>query len=205
MEVSKILTGNYVSHLLLKIIEVGAGPYIGFPKCPNVEELRSVWDKSKNLNLHPMTVMASIMNDEKEALKFYSRCKLSNYDRNLLMFIVQKRAVKSEKFHYYKELYFKTEGKPSDVRVYIEELFKYFSDIGLLHEFKSWEPPEFPLNGNLLREWGVPQGRLMGFVMKLLKQEWLDSEFQKTEEDLHKSLPAILEELRQKKLEQKCK
>ncbi|CAH1388636.1 unnamed protein product [Nezara viridula] len=46
LELSKILSGNYVSSIIQSIISVGAGPYIGFPPTPSVGELISVWERS---------------------------------------------------------------------------------------------------------------------------------------------------------------
>lgn len=193
LELSKILGGNYVSSIVQRLIEVGCGPYIGFPKSPNVGELISVWEKGKNLNLHSMTLIASLMNSEEEIMAFYARCKLSAFERDLGLFITRHRHKKTDHpLKPYQALMLKTDGKLSDIKLYILELFKYKADLNLLHEFQSWEPPKFPINGSILKENGVPPGKILGRVLKELKNIWVDQDFKPDAKQLTDMIPELL-------------
>lgn len=197
-ELSKISSGNYVGIIIQKIIEVGAAPYIGLPKDPNINELKCVWERGKNLNMHPLTVLVSLLNSEQEMMTFHARCKFSTFERELGLFIVEHRNTdcKSDNpLRPYQILIFKIDGKLSDTRAHIIELLKYKADLALLHQFKTWEPPKFPLNGNLLKEHGVPVGKPIGRVMKELKLHWIETDFKMNQDELIELLPKVMEEL----------
>lgn len=193
LELSKILSGNYVSSIVQRLIQVGCGPYIGFPTKPNVGELISIWERAKHLNLHSMTVLASLMNTEEELMAFHARCKLSTFERDLGLFIIQHRNKQTEHpLKPYQALMLKTDGKLNDIKLYILELFKYKADLNLIHEFQSWEPPKFPINGKILKDYGVPPGKTLGRVLKELKMFWVTEDFQPDEKQLTDMIPEIL-------------
>lgn len=197
LELSKILSGNYVSSITQCIISVGAGPYIGFPPNPNVGELISVWERSKNLNLHPICLVASLMANEDEMLSFHKRCKLSSYERDLGLFLVYYRDQKlsDRPLKPFQALMLKSDRNLSDTRNFILELFKYKCDLQLLHDFQAWEPPPFPINGAILKEKGVPAGKILGIVLKELKNIWIDEDFTLKENELIEMVPGILSTL----------
>lgn len=44
----------------------------------------------------------------------------------------------------------------TDVRLWVEEVYKYNGALDLLEEFKAWDPPKFPISGHALVEHKVP-------------------------------------------------
>ncbi|KAL1137643.1 hypothetical protein AAG570_009339 [Ranatra chinensis] len=197
MELSKILSGNYVKHIMQRLISVGAGPYIGLPPSPDIDEMKTVWERGKTFNLHPITILVSLMKDTNEVLLFHARCKLSAFERDLGLFIVEHRQdpTTPHPLKPYQALMFKTDGKLSDIRTYILELFKYKGNLVLMDEFQKWQPPRFPINGHILKDRGVPKGKQFGLVMNKCKEYWIDNDFAPTEKDILSKLPTIIENL----------
>lgn len=85
--------------------------------------------------------------------------------------------------------------KQKDAIEYVKELLKYKGEEKLLEEFCRWEVPRFPVGGKILKENGVPPGKLYGPIMNQLKDIWIDSEYKKTAEDLVQLIPNIIQEL----------
>jgi hypothetical protein len=56
----------------------------------------------------------------------------------------------------YQLLVVNSKGKTRDTKEWVHEVFKYRGDSTLLREFEQWNVPRFPLNGNMLKEEGVP-------------------------------------------------
>lgn len=56
-----------------------------------------------------------------------------------------------------------SKSKLADVRVWIEEVYKYNGALELLEEFRKWDPPKFPVSGHVLVEYKVP-GKLFFIV-----------------------------------------
>lgn len=86
-------------------------------------------------------------------------------------------------------------GKPKDTKDYVLELLKLQCKAELYNKLKTWEIPQFPINGTILKEHACPVGRAMGQVMMKLKEIWTQEEFKSTKEDLLKHLPQIYENL----------
>lgn len=79
---------------------------------------------------------------------------------------------------------------------YVLELLNYNNKPDLFEQLQMWTPPRFPINGGVLHANGVAKGRMVGVVMNELKDSWADGNFEKTQEDLLKELPAILSKLK---------
>jgi hypothetical protein len=56
----------------------------------------------------------------------------------------------------YQLLVVNSKGKTCDTKEWVREVLKYRGDSVLLSEFEQWNVPRFPLNGNILKEKGVP-------------------------------------------------
>lgn len=80
----------------------------------------------------------------------------------------------------------------------MREVLKYKGDEKLLEEFNNWEIPKFPVNGKILKESGVPPGKMYGPIMNKLKDIWIENEYKHTTEDLAKMIPSIIEEFQSK-------
>ncbi|GLV37981.1 uncharacterized protein CBL_12293 [Carabus blaptoides fortunei] len=178
-ELKKILEGNFAGELIKTMLHVGLAKYTGLPEKPNVKEFSHVWDRSRHHNLKPMTLLSVLLNEPEDVYRLNDRLKLSAYDRELALFVVQHRELKPD----------------------IKPLLPYH-DFALLPAFVEWTVPKFPVPGNMLRErYSVPGGRFMGTVIDKLKEYWVQQEFKPTQEDLLARVPEIkcdLEEKNQK-------
>ncbi|XP_030753461.1 CCA tRNA nucleotidyltransferase 1, mitochondrial isoform X2 [Sitophilus oryzae] len=199
-ELKKILEGNFAGDLLETIIKCGLSEYIGLPENPNIDELRRVWARSKNLNMNGITLLSSILNHIDEAEALHRRLKLSTFDRDLVFFIVNNREPKLHPSPLlpYQQIVAKTKSKPSVIKQYVLEVLKY-NNSPYLQEMETWENPKFPINGTILKEKGVEPGKVMGVVMQELKNIWVDSEFKLDVDELLSHIPKILNELKERK------
>ena len=56
----------------------------------------------------------------------------------------------------YQLLVVNSKGRTGDTKEWVCEVLKYRGSSALLSEFEQWTVPRFPLNGNILKEKGVP-------------------------------------------------
>ncbi|XP_071453957.1 CCA tRNA nucleotidyltransferase 1, mitochondrial [Hetaerina americana] len=196
-ELKKILTGNYAAEIMCTMLDIGISPYIGLPNEPNKTELMELWGRSRNYKLQAMTLVASLLLSEEELYRFHSRIKLSSYERDLGLFIVNYRDLKeqSNPLRQYQTMLVVTKFKQNDVREWIKELLKYKGNIPTLEEFDQWKLPKFPIGGNMLIEKGAPGGKKLGPIVSKLKEYWIESDFQSTKEELLEQLPQVINEL----------
>lgn len=89
MELKKILLGNYGPELLINLLEQGAGPHIGLPDKPRMEEFRAV--AFSGLKPQPITMLVALLHTPEDALKLHERLKLSAGERDLAFFLTQNR------------------------------------------------------------------------------------------------------------------
>lgn len=199
-ELKKILEGNFAGDLMITMMENNIGPYIGLPENFNLDELKTVWERSKHLKLNAITLLSSLLNNTDDAVLLNSRLKLSAFDRDLALFIVEHRDPKlhEKPLMPYQQLVLKSKSKITDTKQWVIEVLKY-NNSPLLEEFRNWEIPKFPVNGSMLKEKGVDSGRFMGLVMNELRDYWADNNFNLSAEDVLKHLPHVLGELNEKR------
>lgn len=200
VELKKIICGNYACDLMGVMLQRGLAQYIGLPVDANIKEFQRLWENREKIGepYHNMTLMATLVNNSKDAIKLYERLKFSAYERDMLYFIAaNKEQMQSiDTLLPFQQMCIQTIGKPSDQKQYVEELVKYLGKATLYHKLKTWEIPSFPVNGNVLKEHGCPPGRMIGVVMTKLKQIWALHEFKSTQEELLQNfLPDILKDL----------
>ena len=133
-----------------------------------------------------------------QVMKFHSRVKLSAFERDLTLFIVEHRGDKPsvKSLQPYQLLVVQSKAKSSDTRQWVREVIKYRDDTFLLNEFDQWTLPRFPVNGRMLKEKGVPGGKILGSVINALKNKWVESDFELSSDELiSKVLPEILDEM----------
>lgn len=82
---------------------------------------------------------------------------------------------------------------------YVREVLKYRGDETLLLQFDKWEIPHFPISGKILKDAGVPPGKMYGLVITKLKDLWIDSEYKHTAEYLVNYIPNIIKETEKQK------
>ncbi|XP_063831304.1 CCA tRNA nucleotidyltransferase 1, mitochondrial [Ostrinia nubilalis] len=204
VELKKTLQGKFAGHLFKTMLDIGVEQYIGLPSNPNKEELDRVLKRGEHLGLHPMSYLAALLKDMDEVTILYARLKFSAYDRDLAYFIVEHR----EEAHsedrpllIYEKLVLNTKIKQQNAVQYVQELLKYKGEQDLLKKFMNWEIPRFPMNGQILKQNGVPPGKMYGPIISKLKDIWINNEYKQTSEDLAKFIPGIIEECnKQKKL-----
>lgn len=201
VELKKMLQGKFAGSLLRCVIDCGIGKYIGLPSHPNIEELNRVIKRAEHLLLHPISYMAALLHDMDDVTFLHSRLKFSGYDRDLTYFLVEHRSDKNgtRPMLPYEKLVLNTRYKQKDAIEYVRELLKYRGDENLLNQFNSWDVPKFPINGKILKEAGVPPGKMYGSIINKLKDIWIDNEYKTTSNDLVKQIPSIMEEIENQK------
>jgi hypothetical protein len=131
-------------------------------------------------------------------MKFHSRVKLSAFERDLILFIVEHHGDKLsiKPLQPYQFLVGKSKGRCLDTRQWVRELLKYRDDMILLNEFDQWTLPKFPVKVKMLKEKGVPNGKILTLVIYALKDRWVESDFQLSSDELICDvLPEILDEM----------
>lgn len=152
------------------------------------------------MKLNAITLLASLLYDLDDAVNLNARLKLSAFERDLAIFIVENREPKlhSSPLLPYQQLIVKTKSKPSMVKQYVLEVLKY-NNSPYLEDLEKWDIPKFPITGNMLKEKGVESGRFMGVVMQELKNIWADNEFKLRTEDILLYIPNVLKLLAERK------
>lgn len=89
----KTLEGNFGMEMLELIVELGIGPHIGLPSECNLEEYHSLTSRLKETgsNVRSITLLCGLLHSTQEFLRFHQRCKLSNVDRDLGLFVLEHR------------------------------------------------------------------------------------------------------------------
>lgn len=142
------------------------------------------------------------MKNEKEVLAFHERVKLSAYERDLALFIVEHREPKLniKPLLPYQQLLVE-KNKIKHAKEWIVEVLKY-NNFPHVEEFNNWVPPVFPVSGGVLKEKGTYDGRLLGNILQELRKDWANSEFTLSSEELLKKVPhvvAVIKENRKNK------
>ncbi|XP_047353957.1 CCA tRNA nucleotidyltransferase 1, mitochondrial isoform X1 [Vespa velutina] len=198
----KILDGRYGGELMLKMIECGAASYIGLPKEPDVENFKNVYYRALNnsVKLHAITLITSLLKDEEEVMILHKRLKLSVYERNLALFLIQHREAKpcEKPLRPYQLLIINSKLKISDTKEFVCEVLKYRGMIEFCNEINKWVVPKFPINGHMIKSY-VPHPRMVGPVLYNLKEIWFDKDFKISFEELIKHIEPIIHELNENK------
>ena len=195
-EWKKILQGPMGGKLTLRMIDLGLSPYIGLPNNPNYDELEKVLASKSHLPLQPMTLMTQLLRNQDEATKLNLRLRMSAYERDLAIFLIEHRNIPQDLKHWQRTL-LTTKQKQNSVREWIAEaIMCYSEDMELLQQFKGWEVPKFPVTGQDLKNEGVPAGKPMGHCMNLLKEHWIESDFKHDKSHLLQvELPKIVDKV----------
>merc|ERR1712038_1182566 len=180
-EWKKILSGPMGGPLTLKMIELGLGPYIGLPENLSTQNFDNCWQVKKK-TLHPITLLASLLKNQDDMMKLHLRLKLSAYERDMGLFLLEHRDEPTD-LEYWQKIVILRKIK----RDYIEQLIKsnLVVNNSLLEEFQSWEVPKCPINGRDLTETNlVPRGKVLGTCLNTLTAIWIDSDFKMDKDHL---------------------
>lgn len=193
-EWKKILAGRFAGPLTHLMIDLGLNPYIGLPKNPDVNELDRIWKMTEGSPLQSVPLMVSLLNSQEEMIELNKRLKMSGYERDMGLFVVEHRQDHGGVLLHWQRLLVGCKNKPDDARQFIQETLKYRGDLEVLQEFCQWEMPRFPVTGQDMKEAGIPPGRSVGMVLEGLKEKWMDSEFNMTREQLIQvELPQVMD------------
>lgn len=197
-EWSKILSGNYVKEITFKMLECGIARFVGLPINSNIEKFEVICNISKknNISLQPITFLAVMLRNENEVFKLHCRLKLSAYDRDLAFFFISfwEDEPSIDPLKFYKGILIHWRGNVVNAKEYICELLKCKQYFDLAENIKNLIIPRFPVNGNMLKPY-VEGGKMIGVVIKELKNIWLDKNFEISAEELLQEVPRIVSEL----------
>jgi tRNA nucleotidyltransferase (CCA-adding enzyme) len=169
METAKILSGNHAMAILDKIKDTGVDLYINLPAYDP-----SIVERTRKNTDNPVVILASMMQNDAQALDIASKWKMSAYDRDLMRFIV---ANKNQRFTVKEAKRMWT--NPKIKNEYVVELARYFGKDALVTELQNWKTPIFPVTGQLLMQAGLKAGPQMGEILRKLEKEWKDSGYEK--------------------------
>lgn len=200
-EWSKILSGKFYRDLTLKMIECNLAKYIGLPDNPNIENFIKVSKRAEeeNIILKPPTLLAALLKNEEEVMDLHARLKFSAFERDLAFYIVEhKNYIFTEKsLKFFQHYLLTNKGKTRERREFILELCRYKGQYHLIDDLENWKIPPFPVNGTMIRP-HVPKSKLIGRVLGVLQEIWVENDFKLNEEELMKYVPGIVSELEER-------
>ena len=174
MEISKILTGNNLFHILLYMKRLNVASVIGLPIIHDTARKASRVSKKTD---NPVTVLSTLTSVE-DFNGIVERWKLSNAESKLGLFLIENMYTPLSRDDMENML---IAGVP---RNYLVELLLIQDNPSLLSHVRSWNMPSFPIGGNDLIELGMKPGPEMGKTLSALKKKWIDSRFSLTRENL---------------------
>ncbi|XP_053650935.1 CCA tRNA nucleotidyltransferase 1, mitochondrial [Cherax quadricarinatus] len=200
VELRKIITGNYGDDLLVKMVECGIGPYIGFPENFNCDNMRTVYKKCKEAGIpikemHHMTLLASGFSNEEECIKLITRIKCSKREQEIMLHIIRFRdfAMQAASFKEIKDHIVDLvigERRNKDISLlYVSEVLKYACRTDYLENIKEWDIPKFPVSGHMVLEKNIPRKKTKLAMVDML-EEWKKSDFTLNAEELLETLDA---------------
>lgn len=188
VEMKKLVVGNHAGPLLELIYSLGLAQYIGLPPDGDLNELRQVWQNTKDLCPKPMTVLAALFHSQEEVEKMDLRLKVSKEEKTLALFLVKHRQQlrkDADQSHSLKPFTdFIIDNRDLDSQMKVCELLKYQGEEKLLKELLKWSIPRFPISGHDLRRMGVTSGKDIGATLQKLRDIWKKNHYQMDKEEL---------------------
>ncbi|XP_043482947.1 CCA tRNA nucleotidyltransferase 1, mitochondrial isoform X1 [Leptopilina heterotoma] len=198
-EWAKILAGKFYRELTIKMLECGLTKYIGLPASPNLENFLTVSKRAEaeNIILKPPTLLAALLKNEEEVMDLHSRLKFSAFERDLALYIVQHKddIFTDKSLKTFQLFLLVNKGKINDKREFVLELFRYKGQFHLIENFKNWKLPLFPVNGTMIQPY-VSRPKLIGKVIAILQEIWVENEFKLNQQELMKYVPEIVAEFK---------
>ncbi|VDK17677.1 unnamed protein product [Anisakis simplex] len=182
-ELKKICVGRFGGDVMrTMLIDCDLNSLLALPNDCDMDEYCKIFDYNAERQLQPMTVMSALFKNEHHIDVFHKRCKLSNVEKTLAEFIVQRRDEARKNLNcekYFKDLILDLESAPSHDkkrmcgREMVLELLKYIcASPQFIDEMSKWELPVFPVNGHDLLGILVQGGPLMRKVLTHLFEIW---------------------------------
>lgn len=176
-EVYKILLGPNVKEVLEKMDETGVSKHINLFFNYGKNFLETILKNSED----PIIGLAYILPNIEEGKKLNSRYKLSAEDRELLLWLINKK----ENDYSLREALFNIIIK-NDKKSFWLKYFLLKNKLNSYQKLKDFEIPVFPIKGDDLIKKGLKPGPELGKKLNELKIKWFDSNFKLSKEDLLK-------------------
>ncbi|XP_076035953.1 CCA tRNA nucleotidyltransferase 1, mitochondrial isoform X2 [Oratosquilla oratoria] len=194
VELQKIVTGKFGGELLAEMVKCGVGSHIGLGESIDCENMLKVYKQCQETNMtmlemHPMTLLASVFQSEEEAFKFIARIKCSKKEKDLLLFVISHRdfVYSCKDFKGIQDMivdYVIGEKRNREIFLsYVRQILLYTCSSKFLEELDSWYIPKFPVSGGMLIEKGVEKKKTK-FVLKDMLDKWKESNFEASAEEL---------------------
>ncbi|XP_025208224.1 CCA tRNA nucleotidyltransferase 1, mitochondrial [Melanaphis sacchari] len=198
-ELRKMLEGNLGPELIMTILSLELGPYIGLPMQPDTNEFDKVVNQTMDLKLQPITLLTALLKDSYDMHELDKRLRFRVFERDLGLFIIETRNEKwtPDTIKKYKIKIIQNQTKQAVMKEYVEQLLMYKNERTILAEFEKWTPLKFPVTGNMIKNYGVKDGKKIGSIKMKLVEYWADNDFQTDVEELLNLIPKAEEELSQ--------
>uniref|UniRef100_F1L3Q5 tRNA-nucleotidyltransferase 1 n=1 Tax=Ascaris suum TaxID=6253 RepID=F1L3Q5_ASCSU len=194
-ELKKICVGRFGGDVLTTMVSrCGLASLLGLPEDCDVATCREIFNYNSDRSLEPMTVLSALFKNQQDIDVFHKRCKLSNAEKSLAEFIVEKRdeaRSNIDSTKYFKDLILDYEKAPGrdkkkiNGRDMVRELAKYVcASAEIIEEIGVWKMPEFPVSGKDLIGTGVKTGPIMRRVLTHLFELWKKSEYKAERDEL---------------------
>ena len=175
MEMQRILTGSRATQTLRFMIQTSVTNHIKLPCLINIDE----FDKVSRYPVTVVTLLASLLFNNSQANEMAMAWKLSKNERQLLFFIISHRHDKLPSEKQLRNMLIK------GVKLYyIVELLLYHGNVQLAENLKTCNIPKFPVSGQDLIQHGYKPGKIMGEILKELRNMWMESNYKLTKEYL---------------------
>ena len=167
MEMAKILTGNHVYHILHLMCHLGVAEQINLP-CEKIGTVHDNGIFSKTNN--PITILSTLINNQSAAETIIFQWKLSNPEKDLLMFLVNY----PKRLDTWDAKYMLVDGVSWE---YLNELAFTQGAQTITLGLQNWPIPVFPVTGKDLIAHGMKPGIEFGNTLRYLKIKWKQSQF----------------------------
>ncbi|XP_029287926.1 CCA tRNA nucleotidyltransferase 1, mitochondrial [Cottoperca gobio] len=188
VELKKMVVNNHGAHLMELVYSLELAQYIGLPPDGNVEEVKRVWQITKDHSPKPMTILAALFRRPEEVEKMDIRLKVSREEKTLALFLVKNRRElcksKDEPDSLKPFTDFIIDSRELDTQSKVCELLKYQGEEKLLAELSRWSVPRFPISGHDLRRMGITSGKEIGTTLQKLRDIWKKSVYQMEKDEL---------------------
>lgn len=186
--------------------ELEMGHYMGFPSCSrNLDEFYKVQQRLAQLPVDsdpkwswkPQTLFSSLITNCDELCSVVTRLKLSNYERDMMLYIITNRD-SSDPFnsHILKtQLALSPKPNQPNLREHILQYLYYMgSSNELIAEMREWTIPVFPFNGHMVAN-RVQQKRQISELLNELKVTWANNDFDMTEHQMQEEVDRVLKRI----------
>jgi tRNA nucleotidyltransferase (CCA-adding enzyme) len=190
VEVRKILEGNSPSTAIKSMCELDVASVIGL-HCAGYQQL----DHLQSIGATAITLLSILVKNKANAEQIVAHWKLSNTERDELIFLVENRSIKFN-------LTVAEDMVINGINpARIMQLAMLHNTPDIARKIEHWKPPVFPVSGNDLLTKGMKPSKEMGDVLRKLKALWIQSRFKLSKDELLHSIG--LQEEMEKRLKSK--